>query len=151
MIRKLVLVALVLALPLSPQSRKELQPIRGITVYIEAEAGWQNSGVELRAGQRYSVAAYGRWVSGTTEPVGPEGDETGTITNDALLGMLSRTRPERLGYKSFQREIIGRIIRIGAGGRFRSPSDGYLWLAMGDWSGCKECSGTLEVQIVVFN
>jgi hypothetical protein len=151
MMRRLILIALALAMPVSPQSRQRLEPLRGVTVMVKAEAGWQDSGVELRPGQRYSVTAFGSWVSGTQNPVGPDGDESGTITNDALIGMLSRTRPARLNYDSFKREIVGRIIRIGAGGRFKSMDNGTLWLAMGDWSGCKECSGALEVQIVVYN
>jgi len=120
-------------------------------ITLHAEKGWQDSGISLKAGQYYSVSARGYWVSGS-EPnfTGPEGQGFGTINNNALLGMIKKTQPEILGYESYRKEIISGIVLIGKGGEFRSYADGNLWLAMGEWSGCKECRGVVEALIVVY-
>lgn len=153
MFRTLVLGTLLLAMPIPSHVQPQTgpAPLRSVTVKVEASAGWQDSGVELRVGQRYSVTAFGHWVSGSGEPVGPEGGGTGTITSDALVGMIGRARPDRLGYDSYKPEIVSRVILIGEGGKFLTLTNGKLWLAMGDWSGCKQCRGTIEVQIIIYN
>ena len=120
-------------------------------VYIEANLGWQDSGVRLKSEQYYSVKASGSWVSGwDVDSHGPEGNGDGTLVNGALLGWIANKKPERLGYKSFTRKIVSRIVYIGEGGMRKSNGDGKLWLAMGEWSGCKECSGKVEVLITVY-
>jgi hypothetical protein len=126
-------------------------PVLTKRLKIYAEKGWQDSGIKLKEGQYYSVKAKGYWVSGS-EPIftGPEGHQFGTIDNNALVGKISSSRPDRLGYDSYKREIISQIILIGRGGEFKSYTDGKLWLAMGEWSGCKECRGEVEVLIVVY-
>ena len=132
-----------------------LQPqnaVKAKKVNIEADKGWQDTGILLNSDQYYSIYARGSWVSGyDVPPIGPEGKGWGTITNGALLGWIAKIKPEKLGYKSYTRQIVQRIILIGEGGLFKSWGDGKLWLAMGDWSGCKECSGKVEVLITVFN
>lgn len=151
MIRTLILALLVLATPPAPQIRRTPKPVRSVTVSIDAATGWQDSGVDLVTDQSYFVTASGSWGSGAGEPVGPDGRGRGTLADDALVGMVSRLKPARLGYESYTREIVPNVILIKSGGRFRSPSPGTLWLAMGDWSGCRECSGRIEVQIVIYD
>lgn len=122
------------------------------TVTINAELGWQDTGVRLKYGQYYSVDARGSWVSGYDVGAhGPEGFGGGTIVNGALLGCIDKKKPERLGYKSFTRKIVSSIIYIGRGGMLKSINNGTLWMAMGEWSGCKECRGKLEVLITVYD
>lgn len=151
MFRTLILVLLILATPTAPQTRRTPKPIRSVTVSVDAAAGWQDSGVDLDSGQRYEISAYGHWASGAGVPVGPDGGERGTIADDALVGMVAKVKPARLTYESYTRDVVPNIILIRAGGKFRSPGSGTLWLAMGDWSGCRQCRGMIEVQIVVFN
>ena len=141
--------SLLLAAPFhnSPQSA-----VKASMIKIFAEMGWQNSGVNLKAGQYYMVKAYGSWSSGYNNlAMGPEGRGYGTIINDALVGWIALKKPERLGYESYKKEIVENIILIGRGGMFKAKYDGILWLAMGEWSGCKECAGELEVIITVYD
>jgi hypothetical protein len=123
---------------------------RSVVLRVQAAGGWQDSGLSLKAGQHYAISAWGTWASGTSGTAGPEGKGNGTLTEDALLGMVAINRPRQLSYDSYVKEIVGQIIRIGRGGEFNSPASGKLWLCMGDWSGCKECSGYVEVLIVAY-
>ena len=126
--------------------------VKANKVIIYAEKGWQDSGIQLNNGQYYSIYARGSWVSGYDKlSMGPEGAGDGTITSNALLGWIATKKPEKLGYKSYTQDIVERIILIGQGGLLKSYTDGKLWLGMGDWSGCKECAGQMEVLITVFD
>ncbi|MFC2161726.1 hypothetical protein ACFLRX_08765 [Acidobacteriota bacterium] len=127
-------------------------PVVSKKVLIHAEDGWQDSGVKLKVGQFYSIEARGSWVSGYDVPLlGPEGEGDGTITNGALLGMIADKQPAILGYKSYTREIVSRIIYVARGGLFKSNGNGSLWFCMGEWSECKQCSGYMEVLITIFD
>ncbi|MFC2166754.1 hypothetical protein ACFLQZ_02165 [Acidobacteriota bacterium] len=132
-----------------------LQPqnaVKAKKVIIYAEKGWQDTGIQLNLGQYYSIIARGSWISGYDRlSIGPEGVGYGTITNGALVGWIANKKPENLGYKSYTNDIVQHIIRIGDGGHFKSYTDGKLWLGMGEWSGCKECSGQVEVLITVLD
>jgi hypothetical protein len=126
--------------------------VKAKKVIIYAEKGWQDTGILLKSNQYYSIFARGSWVSGYGNfSTGPDGNRYGTIDNDALVGWIREKKPKKLGYKSYKKEIIRRIILIGEGGLFKSYAEGKLWLAMGEWSGCKECSGQVEVLITVFD
>jgi len=126
----------------SPASKK---------VIVGAPLGWQNSGIRLRMGQYYSVKAFGTWVSGLeSQSLGPGGDLSGRITADPLVGWIAEKQPERLNPESYNKYILSKVILLGGEGYFRSYSDGFLWLAMGDWSGCKECLGKIDVIITVY-
>lgn len=119
---------------------------------INASQGWQDTGIRLKQGQYYSVEARGSWVSGfDVVSHGPEGFGGGTLVNGALLGWIDKKRPERLGYKSFTKKIVSSIIYIGRGGLLKAVNTGTLWMAMGEWSGCKECKGNVEVLITVYD
>ena len=121
-------------------------------ILINAEKGWQDSGVVLSQGQYYEVRAWGAWISGFGTIIqGPEGDGSGTIIGDALVGFISDQAPKILDRDSFTMDIVGKIIYIGRGGLLRVQNPGRLWLAMGEWSGCKECSGSVEVLILVYD
>ena len=126
-------------------------PVQARKVTVYAEKGWQDSGIKLSQGQYYSIHASGAWVSGYNQALlGPEGNGTGTITTGALLGWISKERPKKLDYNSYKKEVISQIIFIGRGGFLKASENGTLWFAMGDWSGCKECDGEIEVLITVF-
>jgi hypothetical protein len=126
-------------------------PVKTKKAVINAREGWQNTGVTLRSDQYYSVSAWGAWASGFTgNSYGPEGIGHGTIGSNALVGWIAVKQPEKLGYKSYTKEIIGNIIYIGKEGFFKSYADGILWLSMGEFSGCKECSGQVEVLITIY-
>lgn len=125
--------------------------VKAKKVVIYAEKGWQDSGIRLKRNQYYSITARGNWISGYNTPFkGPEGSGYGTIDNDALVGWISDKKPEKLGRDSYNKHVISKVIFIACGGLFKSYGDGKLWLAMGDWSGCKECSGSVEVLITIF-
>ena len=132
-----------------------LQPqnaVKAKKVIIYAEKGWQDTGIQLGSGQYYSIQARGSWISGYgVLPVGPEGKGYGTLTSCALVGWIANKKPEKLDYKSYTKDIILNIIFIGEGGLFKSYADGKLWLGMGEWSGCKECAGRVEVLITILD
>lgn len=143
-----VLTAVLLIFLIDASSQSQVKAYK-LTIF--AEGGWQSSGVPLKGGEYYSVHATGSWTSGyNSATMGPEGDESGTLTDHALLGQISAKRPEKLGYESYKPNIIQNIIRIGRGGMFKAKISGILWLAMGEWSGCKECTGEVEVLITVY-
>ncbi|MCJ7582370.1 MAG: hypothetical protein MUP98_17785 [Candidatus Aminicenantes bacterium] len=126
--------------------------VKSKKVIIHADKGWQDSGILLNSGQYYSIFARGTWISGYGVPsFGPRGKGFGTITNGALLGWIDNNKPENLDYKSYTKYIVQRIILVGEGGLFQSYGEGKLWLGMGEWSGCKECVGQVEVLITVFD
>ncbi|MCJ7679433.1 MAG: hypothetical protein MUP70_01795 [Candidatus Aminicenantes bacterium] len=125
--------------------------VKAYKLTIFAEGGWQSSGVQFKGGEYYSVHATGSWTSGfNSGTMGPEGEEYGTITDHSLLGQIAAKRPEKLGYESYTKSNIEKLIRIGRGGMFKAKIGGILWLAMGEWSGCKECTGEVEVLITVY-
>ena len=127
------------------------EPVHSKKVSVFAEKGWQDSGIELSQGQYYSIHASGTWISGYDLPFqGPEGNGSGTITTGQLLGWISDKQPERLDRNSYKKEVICQIIVIGRGGLFKANADGKLWFAMGEWSGCKECSGEIEALITIY-
>lgn len=116
------------------------------------EDGWHDTGIELKKGQYYRIEARGSWISGYKRPAhGPEGWGAGTLNDGALVGWISPQKPERLGYDSYRREVIISLIYVGEGGLFKSYGNGRLWLAMGEWSGCKECSGEIEALINLYD
>ena len=125
--------------------------VKAKKVIIYADRGWQDTGILLNKDQYYSIFARGSWISGYgVLSTGPEGDGYGTITSCALVGWIANNKPEKLGYKSYTKDIVPYIILIREGGLFKSYEDGKLWLGMGEWSGCKECAGQVEVLITVF-
>ncbi len=126
-------------------------PVKSKRVKIYAEKGWQDSGIELKITQFYEIRAWGSWVSGYEVPLqGPEGAGFGNLFNGALLGWIAEEKPAKLGYDSVKRDVIPNIIYFGRGGRYKSGSNGKLWFSMGEWSGCKECSGEIEVLIIIY-
>lgn len=125
--------------------------VKAKRILVHAEKGWQDTGVQLRRNQFYSIYARGAWVSGYEVPEsGPDGSGYGTITSNALVGYISSKKPDNLSYDSYKKDIVDKIVLIGQGGMLKAYGEGTLWLSMGDWSGCKECSGFLEVLIVVY-
>ncbi|MBD3413106.1 MAG: hypothetical protein GF421_01580 [Candidatus Aminicenantes bacterium] len=126
--------------------------VRSRHVLISAKKGWQDSGIKLKKDQFYQIYARGSWISGYGLPAnGPEGSGKGTISDNALVGFIADSRPQQLGYESYKREILDRIIIIRRGGLFKAYQKGTLWLGMGEWSGCEECDGSVEVLIVLYD
>lgn len=127
-------------------------PVRSKQVIIKARKGWQDSGIKLEKGQLYQIYARGSWISGYGLPaIGPEGSGKGTISDNALVGFISDSKPEQLNYKSYKREIVDKIVVIRRGGLFEAYQKGTLWLSMGEWSGCEECDGSVDVLIVLYD
>jgi hypothetical protein len=128
------------------------EPMKYSRTEVFPERGWQDSGISVKRGQYYRVEARGSWISGYKHPAhGPEGEGSGTLKDGPLVGWISPNRPERLGYESYTREVINHVIYLGEGGLFKAYGDGRLWLAMGEWSGCEECSGRIEVLINLYD
>jgi hypothetical protein len=120
-------------------------------ITIWADKGWQDTGIQLKAKQYYSIHACGWWSSGLdVVGSGPEGGGYGTIVNGALLGWIADKQPKKLDYESYKKEIIGKIILIGQEAFLKSYGEGKLWLTMGEWSGCEDCQGKIEVLITIY-
>jgi len=127
-------------------------PVRSKHVIISAKQGWQDSGIKLKLGQFYQIYARGSWISGYGLPAcGPEGSGRGTISDNALVGFIADSKPKKLDYESYKRDIIDKIVIIRRGGLFKAYRKGTLWLGMGEWSGCEECDGSVEVLIVLYD
>lgn len=127
-------------------------PVRSKKIVIIADKGWQNSDVVLKKGQFYSISAWGSWSSGfETQSTGPEGKGYGTINDWPLVGWIAGKQPPRLSQKISTNDLISKIIFIGKGKIYKSYAEGILWFSMGEWSGCKECSGQMEVLIMIYD
>ena len=126
--------------------------VKSTKVTINAEKGWQNSGVSLSKEQVYSISAWGAWSSGyETNSCGPEGKAYGTIRDWPMVGFIAKKQPPKLTYESSKNpNITLNIILLGKSGIFKSYGNGTLWLAMGEFSGCKECSGVMEILITTY-
>jgi hypothetical protein len=121
-------------------------------VTVKADKGWQNSGIRLQPLQFYSIKAFGTWISGLESPRrGPEGDMSGTICGNALVGWIAEDRPALLNRGSYTKNVVQNIILLGREAFRRAFNEGFLWLAMGEWSGCEECLGEIEVIITAYN
>ena len=106
-------------------------------IRVPADAGWCNTGINVRAGQGFIISARGRWSNLGAPRYGPEGDRgvrlTNTIMPTADLGALIG----RVGEGTFA---------IGAGARHATRAAGQLHLSMNDVPGTfQDNQGAVDV------
>lgn len=101
---------------------------------VKAAAGWQSCGVEVEAGQVYSISAEGTWRTAEgAEAVGPAGSADG---RGRLVGAL------------FSDFTLSKEFPLGPRAELVAPADGVLMLRCGDaWTGLSDNDGTLSVTI----
>lgn len=120
------------------------------TCEIDADRGWQSSGVLLEEGRRYEVVAEGRftlanepkpWVS---EPQGVSFSYAGGRPLGELLGAIRIEEP--LGQE--QKANLLNVNPIGRGQTFAAPVTGTLYLRLNDdWHALSDNAGRVRVTI----
>jgi hypothetical protein len=112
-----------------------------ITAKIKADRGWQPSGVIVAAGVNYEYKAAGTWQTAKDGAAcsadgGKNAGEKGG--GGRLLGVV-------MNMADYQ---LGEPIELGAGGSFKAPADGQLYLRCGDkWGELADNKGTLTVKL----
>ncbi len=117
---------------------------------IQADRGWQSSGVLMREGERYDITATGRfeladqpkpWVS---EPQGI----SFRYFNGSPLGQLQGCLRTEAGETGGAADSMLRVHQIGRGGTFQSPIAGTLYLRLNDeWNSLHDNRGHVTVAI----
>jgi len=115
--------------------KKKFSPAeRAVTVVVQADRGWQPSGLTLKAGREYQYEASGEWK------IGKEGKsfsaDGGPDGNGRLVGILLKDY------------TLGEEFALGAKGVFTAPGDGDLYLRCRvAWPEIAENSGRVTVQL----
>lgn len=99
---------------------------------ITAKYGWQASGLRVRAGESYDVAAEGKWkIAGDGAEYTADGDAEG---RGRLLGVI------------FSNYKLSQPIELGTRAKFVAESDGDLYLrCRDDWNRIADNDGELTV------
>jgi hypothetical protein len=110
-----------------------LGPGRSVSATIQANRGWQPSGLTVTAGAKYEYVASGNWSAGKkSEETDADGAADG---RGRLVGVLM---------KGFQ---LGKEIELGQSGSFIAPSAGNLYLRCRcDWAKIADNSGRIAVK-----
>jgi hypothetical protein len=104
-------------------------------VNIHSKRGYQASGLEVAAGQRYAYVATGSWALGEEEAVTADGDAAGQgRLVGALLDQYKLSEPFELGCR----------------GVFTAPAGGKLYLRCRDtWNSLADNHGAMAVRIAL--
>jgi hypothetical protein len=110
-----------------------LNASRTVSATIQANRGWQPSGLTTVANAKYEYSATGSWSLGKdSENVDADGQSNGRAR---LVGVL---------LKDYQ---LGKEFELGKSGSFTAPSDGNLYLRCRcDWSKIADNSGRIAVK-----
>ena len=121
-------------------------------VEVKADRGWQSSGVLMSEGQKYAIAATGRfelaqdpkpWIS---EPQGVSIRYFGGKPLGVLLGCLRTETGESGGAM----DSMLRVETIGRGGEFTAPFTGTMYFRLNDeWNSLSDNKGEVTVEIRV--
>jgi len=119
-------------------------------VQVQADRGWQSSGVLVREGRRYQLTAQGRfelasipkpWIS---EPQGISFRYFDGKPIGLLLGCIRTEAGEADGSDTSMLHVYP----IGRGGTFQAPLSGTLYLRLNDdWNSLHDNKGTATVEI----
>jgi hypothetical protein len=126
------------------------EPLRGEqTVTVQADAGWQNSGIALKRGKPYRLHASGRFQIADqpniwwSEPGGVSIRYYRGMPLGILLACLRPDRPETPSAKHFLHPQV-----IGLQGTFTPSVDGTLYLRINDSAGeLHDNAGSLRVVV----
>jgi hypothetical protein len=104
------------------------------TVHVEADHGWQNSGIKLEAGKTYSISATGQYqVANRAKPwISEPNGISIRYFNDRPLGLLlAAIRPEKsTGASQFTKPIV-----TGNGTTIKPEQSGTLYFKINDSPG----------------
>jgi hypothetical protein len=126
-------------------------------VEVQADRGWQNTGLHLQGGSSYQLAAAGRFQI-ASEPAAANGEaeawesEAGGVTlryyRGQPLGMLlAAIRPDDFDPRKGLTPLA-KPQPIGAGGEFTPPRSGTLFLKINDAPGeLGDNAGSLKVEV----
>lgn len=108
-------------------------PNRTISATVQANRGWQPSGVTVAAGTAYAYSATGTWrAAKDAEPLTAQGADDGRAR---LVGAIL------LDYE------LGEEFELGESGTWTAPSDGNLYLrSRAPWAQVAEQSGRITVR-----
>lgn len=111
-----------------------LENRREVKITVKAQSGWQPSGVIVKRGVSYDLAASGTWkIAAKNKPIGPDGDanQRGKLEG-VILHEFELTEPIPLGSKA----------------RFIAPEAGQLYLrCRDDWKSIADNSGEIAVKM----
>ena len=117
---------------------------------IEADRGWQSSGVLLEAGQSYEIAASGR-ITLADQPKPWESEPQGITFryfDHRPLGLLVGCLRAEEGDAGGENEPMLKVIEIGRGRSFQVPLTGTLYLRLNDaWNSLRDNRGRVSVEI----
>jgi hypothetical protein len=123
------------------------------TVNIDANRGWQSSGVRLEEGQMYQVNATGRFTLADNSPRSkPWVSEPRGITfryfNGHPLGTLLGCLRTESGPTGGTDDSMLNVIALGSECKFRAPLTGTLYLRLNDtWNSLHDNRGHATVEI----
>jgi hypothetical protein len=108
-------------------------PGRTVTAQVQANRGWQASGLIVTAGGNYAYSTTGTWRTAKgADPLGANGDAKGY---GRLVGVLMADY------------TLGRAFVLGKSGSFIAPADGRLYLiCANDWVKIADASGAVTVR-----
>jgi hypothetical protein len=119
------------AIDLTPGKLLDAKPQ---TIQVEADRGWQNSGVKLEADKNYSISATGKYqVANRTKPwiSEPTGISIRYFNGRPLGLLLAAVRPEKTtGASQFTKPIV-----IGNGAILKPEQSGTLYFKINDSPG----------------
>ncbi|NQT86975.1 DUF1080 domain-containing protein, partial [bacterium] len=112
------------------ESEPEEPPADGVqaeeaAVAVSAREGWQDTGLTLTKGKRYTLSAAGRWGENEVSSRGPEGLPRGEFRAYALFGKRVLDLVARLGPQGRPFSIAGRL-------ELTAAQSGRLFLRMND-------------------
>ena len=113
---------------------KKLIGRRKVRAKIDAQAGWQASGIQVESSKEYEFNTSGTWsINGTSEATDANGNASG---NGRLIGVVMR---------NFE---LSQPFELGHSGTFKPPHDGTLYLRCRDaWTELADNEGTVTVEL----
>jgi len=132
----------------NPSQEPRDLPDAGVQLEVAADQGWRNTGIRLRAGQRYRIDAEGRYT--LAQDPRPWWCEPGGVTIDYVRGkplgqLLSAVAPEEPGGRG---PHLVDPSSAGPSGFIEPAKDGLLFLCVNDRPGdLSNNQGTVQVTV----
>lgn len=115
--------------------------VRSSRISVSARESWVDTGIDLTAGQRFSIRANGSWTNGGDNPqlVGPQGFSNFTLGSAEMSSV---------NFSSLIGKIGNRRFFVGDHTNRESPASGRLYLQINDIPGnLNDNSGILDVVV----